>query len=142
MKIKELFNKKDFFGEFSKNVLVLMTGTTIAQAIPIAISPILTRIYTPEQFGIFALYLSISSFFAAASTGRYELAIMLPKNDEDAANVGVLAMIIALCISIFTLILIIIFNHQIASLLNNEDVSTWLYFIPVAVFLTRCLSKF
>ena len=32
--------------EFSRNVLTLMTGTTIAQAI--AISPILTRIYTPE----------------------------------------------------------------------------------------------
>ena len=40
--------------EFSRNVLTLMTGTTIAQAIPIAISPILTRIYTPEDFGVFA----------------------------------------------------------------------------------------
>ena len=40
--------------EFNRNILTLMTGTTIAQAIPIAISPILTRIYTPEDFGIFA----------------------------------------------------------------------------------------
>jgi len=41
-------------GEFSKNVLTLMTGTTIAQAIPVAISPILTRLYTPEDFGVVA----------------------------------------------------------------------------------------
>jgi len=45
---------KNFFrkpkSEFSRNVLTLMTGTTIAQAIPIAISPILTRIYTPKDF--------------------------------------------------------------------------------------------
>ena len=41
--------------EFTKNVLTLMTGTTIAQAIPIAISPILTRLYSPEDFWIFAL---------------------------------------------------------------------------------------
>lgn len=39
--------------DFRKNVLILMTGTTIAQAIPIAISPILTEIYTPEDFGVF-----------------------------------------------------------------------------------------
>ena len=47
----KLFKPKS---EFSRNVLTLMTGTTIAQAIPIAISPILTRIYTPEDFGLFA----------------------------------------------------------------------------------------
>jgi len=40
-----------------------MTGTTIAQAIPIAISPILTRLYTPEDFGVFALFIAITSIF-------------------------------------------------------------------------------
>jgi len=50
--------------EFSRNVLTLMTGTTIAQAIPIAISPILTRIYTPEDFGVFALSIIISFFIS------------------------------------------------------------------------------
>lgn len=45
--------------EFSRNVLTLMTGTTIAQAIPMAISPILTRIYTPAYVGVFALYMSL-----------------------------------------------------------------------------------
>lgn len=50
--------------EFSKNVLTLITGTTIAQAIPIAISPILTRIYTPEDFGVFALFVSLVGFIS------------------------------------------------------------------------------
>lgn len=53
--VKKFFPK----GEFTRNVLTLMTGTTIAQAIPVAISPILTRIYTPQDFGIFALFVSI-----------------------------------------------------------------------------------
>ena len=51
-----MLNKLKPKSEFSRNVLTLMTGTTIAQAIPIAISPILTRIYTPENFGVFAQY--------------------------------------------------------------------------------------
>ncbi len=53
--VKKFFPK----GEFTRNVLTLMTGTTIAQAIPIAISPILTRIYTPQDFGVYALFVSI-----------------------------------------------------------------------------------
>ena len=73
--------------EFSRNVLTLMTGTTIAQAIPIAISPILTRIYTPEDFGMFALYMSIASILSVVATGWYELAIMLLKKDEDTVNI-------------------------------------------------------
>ncbi len=63
----------------SRNILTLMTGSTIAQAIPIAISPILTRLYTPEDFGVLALFTSLVTIFSVISTGRYEFAIMLPK---------------------------------------------------------------
>ena len=45
---------------YARNVLTLMTGTTVAQAIPVAISPILTRIYSPEEFGHFAVYIAAS----------------------------------------------------------------------------------
>ena len=73
--------------EFSKNVVTLMTGTTIAQAIPIAISPILTRIYSPEDFGMFALYFSILALVGVIATARYEIAIVLPKDDEEAIKI-------------------------------------------------------
>ena len=90
-----MINKLKPKSEFSRNVLTLMTGTTIAQAIPIAISPILTRIYTPEDFGMFALYMSVASILSVVATGRYELAIMLPKKDEDAVNIVALSIIIS-----------------------------------------------
>jgi len=122
--------------EFSKNVLTLMTGTTIAQAIPIAISPILTRIYTPEDFGIFALYMSMASIIAVMATGRYELAIILPKKDEDAVNIVVLSIVIAFFVSFISFLIVFIFNSQITNLLGNPEISNWLYFIPVTVLLT------
>lgn len=122
--------------EFNQNVLTLMTGTTLAQAIPIAISPILTRIYTPEDFGVFALFLSITSIASVAATGRYELAIMLPKKDKHAINIVVLSTIITLLISFTSLIIIFIFNSQITNLLGNSKISSWLYFIPITVLLT------
>ncbi|MBL4711138.1 MAG: oligosaccharide flippase family protein [Gammaproteobacteria bacterium] len=113
-----------------------MTGTTIAQAIPIAISPILTRIYTPEDFGIFALYMSIVSIVSVIATGRYEMAIMLPKKEEDAINIVVLSSIISIFISFISFIIIFLFNNEITNILATPEISIWLYFIPIAVLST------
>ena len=120
--------------EFSRNVLTLMTGTTIAQAIPVAISPILTRIYTPEDFGLLALFVAITTIFGNIANGRYELAIMLPKKDEDAINVVALGFIITLTMTLALLAIAVMFNEYIANLLNNKSVSVWLYFVPLSVF--------
>ena len=128
--------------EFSRNVLTLMTGTTIAQAIPIAISPILTRIYTPEDFGVFALYMSVASIVSVIATGRYELAIMLPKKDEDAVNIVALSIIISFFVSFISFLIVFIFNAQITNLLGNQEISNWLYFIPITVLLTGIYQTF
>ncbi|MCK9472257.1 oligosaccharide flippase family protein [Sulfurimonas sp.] len=128
--------------EFSKNVLTLMTGTTIAQAIPIAISPILTRIYTPEDFGVFALYVAIASILSVIATGRYEMAIMLPKKDEDAVNIVALSIIISFFVSFISLVIVFIFNAKITNILGNPEISNWLYFIPITVLLTGVYQSF
>jgi hypothetical protein len=73
-------------GEFNRHVLTLVTGTGLAQIIPLAITPILARIYSPEQFGVFALFIAVASSLSVVATGRYELAIMLPRKDVDAAS--------------------------------------------------------
>jgi O-antigen/teichoic acid export membrane protein len=126
--------------EFTYNVLTLMTGTTIAQAIPIAISPILTRIYTPEDFGLLALFVAIISIFGSIANGRYELAIMLPKKDEDAINIMALGFIITVTLSIVLLFSVLFFQHHIIQLLNNQDIAPWLYLIPFSVFLIGCFN--
>ena len=73
--------------EFYKNVLTLMSGTLIAQALPFFTSPILSRIYSPENFGVYGLFTSIVGVTAVLATGRYELAIMLPKKETDARTI-------------------------------------------------------
>jgi O-antigen/teichoic acid export membrane protein len=112
-----------------------MTGTTIAQALPIAISPILTRIYTPEDFGLFALFLAITAIIGSVANGRYELAIMLPEEDEDAINTAALGFIISSLLSLLILILVILFNKFFVNLIGNEEIGLWLYFVPITVFL-------
>lgn len=122
--------------EFSRNVVTLLTGTIVAQALPIAIAPILTRIYTPADFGVFALYMAIATIASVFATGRYELAVMLPENEEDAVNLVALSIFITLTLAFLSLLSILIFNQQIVKILGNPKIDNWIYFIPLAVLLT------
>jgi O-antigen/teichoic acid export membrane protein len=119
--------------EFSRNVLTLMTGTTIAQAIPIAISPILTRMYTPEDFGLLALFLALFSILSTIATGRYELAIMSPESDDEAKDIVFLSILVAIFVFFIATILIWFFGAEIAFFLGNSEIKNWLYFIPFTV---------
>jgi len=121
--------------EFTRNVLTLMTGTTMAQAIPLAVSPILTRIYSPEDFGLLALFMSMAVILSVMATGRYEMAIMLPKKEEDARSIVILSMLINAIVSLLLLLIVILFNQEITSLLGKEEISPWLYLLPLTVFL-------
>ena len=133
MKLLRVFRApKDSFGA---HVLTLTTGTTIAQGIPLFIAPVLTRIYTPEDFGIIALYMAIASIIAVISTGRYELAGMLPDKNEDAINIFALSVVLVFFVSLTTLLVVWFLNDHIAHLLNKPEVSYWLYYIPLTIFL-------
>lgn len=120
---------------YAKNVLTLMTGTGLAQAIPIAISPILTRIYTPEEFGVFALYMAIASILTVLVTGRYEMAILLPKKDRDAMSLVALSIALSFFISIILLIIVTAFNSQLIAIIGVPELSIWLYWVPASTFL-------
>jgi O-antigen/teichoic acid export membrane protein len=112
-----------------------MTGTSLAQAIPIAISPILTRIYTPNEFGFFAFYIAITSILVVMVTGRYEMAILLPKKDSDAMNLVALSATLSFFVSFIIFIVIMIFNEEIVSLIGVPELSVWLYWVPVSTLL-------
>ncbi len=127
-RIKTYLSKR----EFTRNVLTLMTGTTIAQAIPVAISPILTRIYTPDDFGILALFLSITAITGTIVNAKYEQAIILPKKDEDAVNVLALSILISFIISILLLLIVVVLDDKIVVWLDAPKIKYWLYFIPVS----------
>jgi O-antigen/teichoic acid export membrane protein len=121
---------------FFKNVITLMTGTGIAQAIPIALSPILTRIYSPEEFGLFALYAGFAAILVVVATGRYELAIMLPEKERDAATLIKLSFALSILVSTMVLFSILLFGHEIAILLGNEEIYLWLYLLPISLLIT------
>lgn len=105
----------------------------MSQLIPIIISPLLTRIYRPEDFGLFALYVAVTQMIAVIATARYELAIMIPEKDEDAQNLLVLSIIITVIITLTSFFIVWSFNSFICRLVGNTQLSKWLYFVPLSV---------
>jgi O-antigen/teichoic acid export membrane protein len=137
-----MLNKLKPKSGFSRNVLTLMTGTTIAQIIPIAISPILTRIYTPEDFGVFALYMSIVSILSIVATGRYELAIVLPKKENEALYLLILSIGLSFIFAFIVFISIFVFNDLIIAHLTNKNNLIWIYLIPLGIIFTAIYQSF
>ena len=92
--------------EFKKNIVKLTTGLSIAQLIPIFITPILTQFFSPEQFGVYGLFVSIYTILGVISSGKYDMAIMLPKNKKDSINILVICLVFSLVFSLLVLLLV------------------------------------
>lgn len=111
-----------------------MSGTALAQVIPILISPIISRLYSPDDFGALALYMSIAAIISVVSTARYELAIMLPGSKHDAINILALSLFISLIVSLLTLLLVILLHDKAVVFFKEPKIGPWLYLLPVVVF--------
>ena len=135
-------NKTFRKGSFAANVLTLMTGTTLSQVLTFAVAPVLTRLYTPQDFGILALFISISAFLVLLASWRYEMAILLPKDHEDAAKVFSLSVFIVLLMTGLSIIMVIVFRHSVATFLKTPYMATLLWWIPIYIFLQGFVQIF
>ena len=108
--------------EFSKNTLSLISGSIVSQAIPAALAPILTRIYTPEDYGLFAIYASLTALFTTIATAKYDAAILIPKSDKEAINIMMISVIMTFIISLFSFIIILIFNQDIVDFVKKPEI--------------------
>ena len=120
---------------FFSNVLKLVSGSVIAQILGILLIPVITRLYSPDDFGVFQLFLSISGILVIFSCLSYQLAIMLPKEDEDSANILALCCILITIISGISVGIFLIFSDWIGMILNTPEISQYLVYVPLIVFL-------
>lgn len=115
--------------EFTRNIVQLVSGTAAAQFIALLVTPILTRLYSEEEFGFLALITSVFSVLVLVAGGRYEVALLLPKRKGDAANLFVVSL---LCSVIFTATIgLIIVLAGLAP--GVRTLNAWYYTIPLFV---------
>lgn len=117
---------------YYKNFLTMLSGNTISQVIPFLMAPILTRIFAPEEFAVYANYLAIASMVGIVAAGRLELAIPISKEKEGAQNIVftglVLTGVLALLSFVFPL-----FSDFFANMYESPELSGFLISIPLAV---------
>lgn len=129
-------------GSFLRNVVTLISGTAFSQIITIIISPFITRLYGPELFGMNSYYVSLLSIFTAIVCLRYELAIVLPDDDKEAANLFVGIIWIITIFTILCLVPLYLFRFSISNLLKCPEFSFWLLFLPISVFVSGFYQLF
>lgn len=132
MEIWKVISERFFFNKFRQNLLVLTSGNVVIQVISITSYPILTRLYSADTFGQFALFNSIVLLTGVLITLRYETGIPLMGNIEEAKFFRNLLFYIPL---IFSLILTIVaFVAQKQGYLTT--LGNFIYAIPLVGFVS------
>ena len=127
---------------FARGVGVLVGGTAGAQALMVLAAPVLTRLYSPEDFGLLAVFTAILALLAVIAAGRYELAIPLPESDQDAANITVLGFVLVLLTSLLTFAVFLLWPQAIADALNAPTLAPYLWLIPFGVLFASTYEVF
>src|SRR5262249_23603925 len=105
-----------------------------SQALSVAASPVLTRLFSPRDYGILAVFSSVMAVLTIVSGGRYEVTIPLPRHDRDALNLLGLCLLVNTLATLGTTALVIGFGNRLAQWTNLPELTAYLWMLPVAVF--------
>ncbi|ELA7570042.1 oligosaccharide flippase family protein [Vibrio alginolyticus] len=113
--------------KFARNVITLASGTIISQGVLILALPLLTRLYSPEQFSDFSLFNSVLLLVGTIACFRMDIALPIAKEEKDADNVLILGLLFSFLVFILVLI--------ICTLLISKDILSFNFiFLPFSIF--------
>jgi O-antigen/teichoic acid export membrane protein len=115
--------------------MILATGAGLSQVISITASPILTRLFSPENFGTLALFLSSSAILSILSTARYEMAIVQAKNNINAISLAFIAILISAIFLFLVQAAYIFFLNNAWAIDFNSKLDGLLVYIPIYVLI-------
>jgi lipopolysaccharide exporter len=119
-----------------------MSGTAVAQIVGFALAPIISRLFEPDDFGVFGSFSSVLSIVGVAVTLQYSMAIMLPKEDKEAANIFAVSLMSSLIISLASLFVGLFFADFLLKLLNAPKSKWLLWLLPLAIFVSGVNQSF
>jgi O-antigen/teichoic acid export membrane protein len=131
---------KDRIGELRRNSFVrsasvLVGGTAAAQALNILALPVLTRLYSPEEFSILVVYIALQTMISVIACMRLEIAIPLPQDDVEAANLLALALGLALASALLISVCVFTFGDWFFQTLGQPQLRPYGWLLPFGVWL-------
>jgi O-antigen/teichoic acid export membrane protein len=122
-------------GRFARRLTILSGGTTLGQGLLILASPLLTRLFGPEEFGVLAVFSAIAAILCQITAFRYEMAIPVCRSDEDAAALAVAGCTTALLVSALFAAVLVLFEAPLAATLGIPGFGGVLWFMPPMLLL-------
>jgi O-antigen/teichoic acid export membrane protein len=119
--------------KYFNNIATLFSGSLLASVTPILVAPILTRQYTPEDFGVFAFFIAATDILIVFSTLRLAFAIVIPKSDSKAMDLLAACVAIALIVSIISLLIALTVYWSNITILGSTIIHDFLIFIPMQI---------
>lgn len=129
-------------GSFTKNVLMITGGAVFAQALSVLLSPIITRLYSPEQYGVLTVYIAFLGMINLLGALSYDSAIPIADDDEKAFNVLILCLLILLFATSILFFAVVIAGDLFLGLFKAEEISQFKYFIPIGFFFNWSLYSY
>lgn len=123
-----------------RDVLKLVSGTLGGRLIALAAMPLVTRLYSPDDYALLAVYLAAVGLGGTIACLRLDVAIPVARDDRDAAHLLVLALLIAFGLSAIVLIATLAAPQAMADLLGQPRLAPWLWLVPLGILLAATYS--
>lgn len=118
-----------------RSIGVLVGGTALAHGITAAAMPIATRLYSPADFAAAAAFSSLVGILVVAACLRFEMAIPLPEDEEEAANLLALSAVSVVAISALAGASAVLLPHSVLSLLGQPSLIPHLWLLGPALLI-------
>lgn len=143
-KIKELAHRQlqGESGDVFRGMITLAMGAGLARIVGIASIPILTRLYSPDDYGVLAVYTSIVTVLVPILTFRYVTAIPLPKTDAMAFNLFVLCAKLIVLGTVLIALTLGLFGHTVLGWFSMEELAPYWWLIAIGVMGTASYELF
>jgi O-antigen/teichoic acid export membrane protein len=120
-------------GSFARNTALLAGAAAGAQGLVVITSPLLTRLYSPAEFGILAVYVSFVSTLSPIGSLTFQYAIPLPADDVQAIDLLALSLIVAVAFASLVGIVGLGFGAQISEWVNTPGLQRYLWIVPLSL---------
>ncbi len=123
---------------FLRNIFKVCSANALSQVISLLAVPVITRIYDPNEYGIFnSVYLAYVMLLFPIAGFRLNAAVLLPKSDEDASELFLISCISTLIFStvVGLIILSLIAGDLLPNSWNSSVYTTMLLLIPIGIFI-------
>lgn len=123
-------------GGFLRAVMVLASGAALAHGITALSMPVMSRLYSPEDFGLLAVFSGCLAILSVGACLRYELAIALPRDDAEASELLLLALACCLGMSLALALVVCAAPAWITEALGQPRLAPYLWLLPLGLFLS------